>query len=178
MALKPTIFKLKINLSDLDRDHYDTLNLTVAQHPSETLERMMARVLVFCINAQQRLAFTKGLSAVDEPDIWARSLDDQLAVWIDVGEPAVDRIKKATRLAPVVKVYSFNSKADVWWSQAQAKFSTLNAAVFRLDWAGMQALAKLVQRTMDFSVTISSDSAYVAAELGECEVSWKALQAI
>ncbi len=178
MALKPTIYKLRINLSDLDRDHYDTLNLTIAQHPSETLERMMARVLVFCINAQEHLAFTKGLSAVDEPDIWARSLDDQLALWIDVGEPAFDRIKKATRLAATVKVYSFNSKSDVWWSQLQAKLSTLNAAVFQLDWTGIQALATLVQRTMDFSVTISGDSAYFATELGECEVSWKALRGI
>ena len=178
MALKPTIYKLKISLSDMDRDHYDTLDLTIAQHPSETLERMMARVLAFCINAQEHLTFTKGLSAVGEPDIWARSLDDQLALWIDVGEPAVDRIKKATRLAPLVKVYSFNSKSDVWWSQVKEKFKALEAAVFQLDWNSMQALARLAQRTMDVSVTISGDSAYVAAELGECEVSWKALQVV
>jgi uncharacterized protein YaeQ len=60
MALKPTIFKLQISLSDLNRNYYDTLNLTLAQHPSETVERMMARVLAFCINAQERLVFTKG----------------------------------------------------------------------------------------------------------------------
>lgn len=178
MALKPTIYKLKINLSDLDLDHYDTLNLTVAQHPSETLERMMARVLVFCINAQQQPTFTKGLSAVDEPDLWARGLDDQLQLWIDVGEPGVDRIKKATRLARIVKIYSFNSKSNVWWSQAQAKISALNAAVFQLDWTGIQALARLVQRTMDVSVTISGDCAYVAAELGDCEANWRALQVV
>lgn len=176
MALKPTIYKLKINLSDLDRNLYDTLDLTIAQHPSETLERMMTRVLIFCINSQARLAFTKGLSAVDEPDLWARSLDDQLALWIDVGEPSIERIKKATRLAPVVKVYSFNSKSDVWWNQGQAKFGQLSASVFQFDWTSIQALARLTQRTMDLSVTISGDSAYVAAELGECEVCWKALQ--
>jgi uncharacterized protein YaeQ len=65
---------------------------------------MMVRILVFCINAQEHLEFTKGLSAVDEPDIWARSLDDQLLLWIDVGEPAPDRIKKASRIAKEVKV--------------------------------------------------------------------------
>jgi len=94
MALKPTIYKLKITLADTDRDYYDTLTLTVAQHPSETLERMMARVLAFCLNAQEYLVFTKGLCAVEEPDIWARTLDDRLSLWIDVGEPTVDRIKK------------------------------------------------------------------------------------
>ncbi|HEY5733797.1 MAG TPA: YaeQ family protein [Gammaproteobacteria bacterium] len=176
MALKPKIYKLRIALSDVDREYYDTLNLTIAQHPSETLERMMVRVLAFCINAQEQLLFTKGLCAVDEPDLWVRTLDGQLALWIDVGEPAVDRIKKATRLSPAVKVYSFNSKSDVWWNQGRAKFSELTVSVFRFQWESIQALAALVQRTMDLSITIADDSAYVATESGECEVSWTPLQ--
>ena len=98
MASNSKICKLTISLSDIDRNHYDTLNLTVAQHPSETVERMMVRILVFCINAQERLEFTKGLSAVDEPDIWARSLDDQLLLWIDVGEPSHERVKNPAAL--------------------------------------------------------------------------------
>jgi uncharacterized protein YaeQ len=176
VAIKPKIYKSRITLSDIDRDYYDTLNLTIAQHPSETLERMMVRVLAFCINAQEHLVFTKGLCAVDEPDIWVRTLDDRLALWIDVGEPAVDRIKKATRLSPAVKVYSFNSKSDVWWSQGRASFNELPVSVFRFQWTSIQALAELVQRTMDLSITITGDSAYVAAESGECEVSWVPLQ--
>ena len=176
MALKPKIYKFRITLSDIDRNYYDTLNLTLAQHPSETLERMMVRVLAFCINAREQPAFTKGLCAVDEPDIWVRTLDDQITLWIDVGEPAVDRIKKAARLSPVVKVYSFNSKADVWWDQGRAKFNELTVSIFQFQWERIQALAALVQRTMDISITITGDSAYVAAESGECEVSWVPLQ--
>jgi len=177
VALKPTIYKFNIALSDLNRNHYDTLNLTIAQHPSENVERMMARTLAFCFNAQERLAFTKGLSVVEEPDIWARTLDDQLTLWIDVGEPAFDRIKKATRLAPNVKIYSFNSKSDVWWDQGQDKFSHLQASFFRLQWEHIESLAKLVQRTMTFSVTITGDSAYIATETGALELSWVTLQA-
>ena len=176
MALKPTIYKLRISLSDLNRDYYDSLNLTIAQHPSENLERMMVRVLAFCINAQEYLTFTRGLSEVDEPDIWVRTLDDQIALWIDGGEPAVDRIKKATRLASVVKIYSFNSKSDVWWQQVQAKTGGLEASVFQFQWQDIQSLAALVQRTMDCSVTITGDSAYVATALGECDVPWFVLQ--
>ena len=176
MAIKPTIYKLRISLSDLNRDYYDTLSLTIAQHPSENLERMMVRVLAYCINAQEYLAFTKGLSEVDDPDIWVRTLDDQLALWIDVGEPALDRVKKATRLARAVKVYSFNSKSDVWWQQGQNKFKNLNASVFQFQWENIQSLAALVQRTMDCSVTITGDSAYVATALGECDVPWVVLQ--
>ncbi len=177
MALKPTIYKFKIALSDLNRDYYDSLNLTVAQHPSESHERMMTRVLAFAINAQEHLSFTKGLSEIDDPDIWAKSLDGQLQLWIDVGEPATDRIKKATRLAKEVKVYSFNSKSDVWWQQNQDKFNQLSASIFQFKWEDIQSLAKLVERTMDLSITITGDSAYIAAALGECEVSWVNLKA-
>jgi uncharacterized protein YaeQ len=176
MALKPKIYKTRITLSDIDRDYYTTLNLTVAQHPSETLERMMVRVLAFCIHAREHPTFTKGLCAVEEPDIWAHTLDDRISLWIDVGEPAVERIKKATRLSPAVRVYSFNSKSDTWWEQGRARFNALPVSVFQLPWEEVQALAALVQRTMDLSVTITGDSAYVAAAAGECAVSWVPLQ--
>ena len=176
MALKPTIYKLKIALTDLNRNYYDTLNLTIAQHPSETLERMMVRILAFCINAQESLIFTKGLSAAEEPDLWAHTPDGRIALWIDVGEPAADRIKKATRLAQTVKVYSFNSKSNIWWMQEQEKLNKLTASIFQFQWQNIQALEKLVQRTMDISITITGDSAYVATESGECEVNWISLQ--
>lgn len=178
MAIKPTIYKFRISVSDMNRDVYDTLNLTVAMHPSENLERMMSRVLAYCLNTQEFLEFTKGLSAIEEPDIWLKTLDDQLMLWIDIGEPAVDRIKKATRLARAVKVYSFNSKSDVWWEQNQAKLKDLKVDIYRLDNKEIQTLAGLVKRTMDMSVTITGDSAYIATEQGECEVNWMTLQAV
>lgn len=175
MALNSTICKLKIALSDMDRNHYDTLNLTVAQHPSETAERMMVRILVFCINAQERLEFTKGLSATDEPDLWVRSLDGQLELWIEVGEPSLDRVKKASRLANDTKVYCFNHKSKTWWDQGRKNFKQLKAEFFRFEWEAVQAMAQLQQRTMQLSVSISDSSAFIATELGECEVSWELL---
>ena len=178
MAVKPTIHKMRIALSDLNRGYYDTLNLTIARHPSETLERMMARMLAYCFNAQDQLVLCKGLSDTEEPDIWAHSLDGSLQLWIDVGEPAVNRIKKATRLAPAVKIYCFNSKSATWWEQGRDKVTQMKASVYRLRWQEVQALAKLVERTMDISITITGDSAYVAAELGECELSVEVLQEV
>ena len=136
----------------------------------------MVRILVFCINAREGLKFTKGLSAVDEPDIWARSLDDQLLLWIDVGEPSLERIKKASRIAREVKVYSFNRKSKPWWDAGRDKFTQLNASFYQFEWESIQVLARLHQRTMQLSVTISGDSAYVATELGECEVGWVELR--
>ncbi len=172
MALKPTIYKFNVALSDLNRNYYDTLHLTVAQHPSENSERMMTRVLAFCLNAQENLTFTKGLSAIEEPDLWVRSLDDQLLLWVDIGEPAVDRIKKASRQARATKVYSFNSKSDVWWEQNKHKLQRLNVSIYQFHWQDIQSLALLVERTMDCSVTITGNSAYIATALGECEIPW------
>lgn len=176
MALKPTIHKFRIALTDMNRDHYDSLNLTIAQHPSETEQRMMARVLAFCIHAHEDLQFTKGLSSIEEPDIWLKTLDDQIEFWLDVGEPDVDRVKKSTRLAKKVQVYSFNTKSDVWWEQNKGKFGMLPASITRFDWEGIQALAGLVTRTMDMSVMITGNSAYITADNGDCEVTWETLQ--
>ena len=176
MALKPTIYKFRISLSDLNRNYYDTLNLTLAQHPSETIERMMVRVLAFCINAREDLAFSKGLSEADEPDIWARALDEQVLLWIDVGEPTIERLKKIRHHAKSVKVYCFNAKADTWWEHIKNKVQPLAVEVYRFEWNEILALAALVQRTMDMSISISGDSAYIATQLGECEVNWVTLQ--
>lgn len=176
MALKPTIFKFAINLSDMNRDLYTTINLTVAQHPSEKTERMMVRVLCYCLNAREGLSFTKGLSAVDEPDLWAKALDGQLELWIDTGEPAFDRIKKASRLTKNVIVYSFNSKSDVWWSQEKDKFSKLPVSVIRFSWDEIQRLAAVVDRTTELNVSISGDTAYITLQHESVEVSWLTLQ--
>ena len=151
MAIKPTIYKARISLSDLERDYYDSLNLTIAQHPSETAERMMVRILAYCLNAQEGIELTKGLEDVEEPAVWVRTMDEQTTLWIDLGEPSPERVKKATNRAQQVKVYSFNSKSDVWWSQNLNKFSRLNATFYRINWENVQALAALVTRTMDLS---------------------------
>lgn len=176
MALKPTVYKFKVSLSDLNLSHFDSLNLTVAKHPSENDERMMVRVLAYCLNAQPELSFGAGLNDVDAPSLTVMTLDEQMALWIDVGEPAFDRIKKANRKADQVKIYSFNNKSDVWWEQNQAQFNQLPLEVYRFDWKEVQTLAGMLERTMEFSVTISGNSAYFATAKGECELSWQVLQ--
>ena len=104
MALKPTIYKFDIDLSDIDEGRYENLNLTVAQHPSETLERMMVRLLAYCLNLSEGLEFTTGLSNTEEPDLLQRSLDGITLKWIEVGEPSAERIRKASTIAKHVKV--------------------------------------------------------------------------
>lgn len=175
MALKPTIYKMQIGLSDFNNDYYDNLNLTLAQHPSENAERLMARIIAYCLHAKAELTFTKGLCAVDEPDIWHKTLDDQISLWIDVGEPSFDRIKKSCRLAKQVVVYSFNSKSDVWWTQSANKMRTTTADFYQFDDKDIANLAGLIERSMQWSVTINDNSAYITSSQGECEVHWQKL---
>lgn len=175
MALKPTIYKFGLSLTDLDRDHYDTLNLTVALHPSETVERMMVRVLAFCINAEERLSFAKSLSDTEEPDLWLKTLDDQVQLWIDVGEPSFDRMKKSARIAKRVKVYSFNTKSDMWWQSVSNSLRNLPIDVYQIPWEAIAKLATIVDRGTEASVTITQASAYIATANGECEVGWTQL---
>jgi uncharacterized protein YaeQ len=176
MAIKPTIYKTRIMLSDLNRDHYESVNLTIALHPSETMERMMARILAFCINHHNDLTFGKGISDSDEPDIWIKELNEQINLWIDVGEPSPDRIKKASRNSAVTTVYSFNSKSKTWWEQNKNQFSRFKASFHQFDWPQIQTLATFAKRTMDWSVTITDQTIYISAETQECEVSWLTLQ--
>ena len=176
MATKPTIHKARIALTDLDRNHYESLDLTVALHPSETTERMCARIVAYCINAAEGITFTTGISTRDEPDIQLTSLDNRMLAWIDVGEPSPDRLKKASRLAERVRVYSFNSKSDVWWNKTRPKLNTLGVVeVFQMPWAQIQAASALVKRTMDWSMMISEGAAFVTADNGDCEVAWRLL---
>ena len=176
MALKPTIYKFRIDLADINRSHYDSLELTLAQHPSETLERMMVRVLAYCLNAQEDLIFGRGVSSADEPDIWRKRLDGEIQLWIDVGEPSTDRVRKACTLARQVQVCCFNTKSDVWWRQSVERLSKLDVSVIRFGNDGVRQLAQLARRSLSASVTISGESILVASEDGDCEVSWAWLQ--
>lgn len=171
MALKPTIFKFTIALADSDRNCYESLNITVAQHPSETIERMLVRVLAYCLHFEEHLEFTKDLSETDQPALCFRSLDGNLIHWFDVGEPGKDRLIKASRLARNVSVYSFNKKSDTWWKQLRNDIQPVsNISVYQFAWDSIQTLASFLKRTADLSITINRPSLYIAAENNQVEL--------
>lgn len=175
MARKPTIFKFAIALADADAGRYLDLNLTVAQHPSESIERMMVRVLAYCLHAREGLEFTRGLSDTDEPDVWERSLDGRIIQWIEVGEPTVERLRKASGVADCVRVYSFNSKSDAWWRQVSAEMIKLGVAAHQFRWDEIKRLASMVQRTLALSLSITGMSAFLATDSDSIELNWRAL---
>lgn len=106
MALTATIYSFEIQLSDVDRGVYETLTFKAAQHPSESDEYLVARVLAYCLEYREGIAFSKGLSEPDEPAIAVRDLTGALLVWIEIGSPDAARLHKASKAAPRVVVYT------------------------------------------------------------------------
>lgn len=176
MAIKPTIYKIKTDLTDLNREVYQSFSLTMAQHPSETGERMLVRLLAYCLNYHEQLELCKGLSDTDEPDLWQKALSGEIELWIEVGEPSAERIKKATRLSQTTQVYCFNSKADTWWQIESPKLANGRATVVQFLWPEIKELAGMIERTMEISVTISGNSLFVATGQGQVELNLIALQ--
>ncbi|MFA7555450.1 MAG: YaeQ family protein [Spongiibacteraceae bacterium] len=165
MALKATIFKAAIQLADMDRNIYQDINITIARHPSETDERMMVRVLAFCLQLDEGLEFTKGLSSDDEPDLWLKNLSGETQLWIDLGQPDEKRIRKACNRARQVVIYSYGGNATkTWWQQNQAKLSRYdNLTVVSLDKEVTQSLAQLAQRNMVLQCTVQDGQIWLSS---------------
>jgi len=179
MALKATIFKAELQVADMDRHYYDTHTLTIARHPSETDERMMMRVLAFGLHAHADLAFTRGLSQADEPDLWLRDLTGSIDLWIEIGQPDERRILKACGRANRVLIYCYSGHgASLWWNPIALRLSRAkNLGVINLPLATSQALGKLAQRNMQLQCTIQEGTIWFGDRDTTVEVAlttWKA----
>jgi len=164
MALKSTIFKADLQISDMDRHYYQQHTLTIARHPSETDERMMIRVLAFALHASEALAFGKGLSDTDEPDLWQKDLTGAVELWIEVGQPDDRAILKACGRAERVVVYSYSSVSNIWWNQTGSRVERAkNLKVVNIAAEASQALAALAQRTMQLQCTIQDGQVWLGA---------------
>jgi uncharacterized protein YaeQ len=169
MAISATINKISLNIADMDRNYYQTHELTLAQHPSETGLRFMVRVIAFIINASESLTFTKGLSTDDEPDLWQKSLTEEIEIWIDLGQPDEKRIRKACGRAGKVIIYTYHArKADVWWDQQADKLQRFNnLTVFHIHSEGIEAM---VQRNMQLQCSIQDGEMYLSDDENNIDV--------
>ncbi len=178
MALKSTIFKAELQITDMDRNYYQTHALTLALHPSETEERMMVRLLIFALHAHEDLIFTKGLSSENEPDLWQKNLSGEIDIWIDLGQPDEKRIRKACGRAKQVAIYTYQHRsATVWWNQTRQtldRFANLN--VINIGDDSTRILAKLAKRNMHLQVSIQDGLCWLTndAESIDIEITkWK-----
>ncbi|WP_417430779.1 YaeQ family protein [Kiloniella sp.] len=178
MAKNATIYKVELSVTDMDRHYYETHNLTVAKHPSETDERLMVRVLSFALNAHEQLEFTRGLSTEDEPDLWQKSLSGEIDLWIALGMPGEKIVRQSCGKAGKVVIYCYGGNtAEMWWEKIKnstTRFANLEVTNFSRD--DTRALAELANRSMRLSVTIQDGDVMVAIDdstLHVTPVKWK-----
>jgi len=164
MALPSTIFKVELNISDLDRGYYAEHSLTLARHPSETDERMMVRLAAFVLHADENLAFTRGLCVDDEPALWRKDLTGEIELWVDVGQPDPKRLRKACGRAKQVAVYLYGGNtARQWWMRhADALRRFTNLSIMNFAEEDTQAFIGLTQRSMRLQCTIQDGQLYAS----------------
>lgn len=169
MALKSTIYKANVQIADIDRGLYADHTLTLALHPSETVERLMMRVLAFALHVPAddhdgALLFGRGISDTDEPDLWRHSLDGTLRDWIDVGQPDDRRLVRACGRADRVVLFAYSAAVPIWWQGIVNKLVRLsNLQVWQVPAEQSQALAALAERSMQLQVNVQDGQVLVVS---------------
>lgn len=167
MAIKATIYKARIQFSDLDRNVYGDPAVTIARHPSETDERLLVRLLVFAWNAptgpdDPPLEFAKDIWEPDDASLWQRSPTGRVLHWIDVGQPEERRFLRVSARVDRMSVYGFGAGMPLWWADLEPRLTRVrNLAVWRIPSHQSQALAGLAQRTMALQVTVQDGVTWV-----------------
>lgn len=178
MALKSTIFRAELAVADIDRDYYADHALTLARHPSETDERMMVRLLAFALHADASLAFGRGLSTDDEPDLWRRDLTGAIDAWIDVGLPDERDVRKACGRARAVHVLAYGGRAvALWWQGARERLERQERlSVTEVPPEASRALAALADRSMRLQVTVQEGHVLVTDGKTSVDVELRSLK--
>lgn len=162
LALTATIHQFNVQLSHVDRGVYESLELRVARHPSETEEFLCARVLAFCLEQRDGLVFSKGLAEADQPALEVRDLTGALRAWIEVGAPDAERLHRASKAAPRVAVYTHRDAERYWATLATARIHKAEALeLYGLDRALVAALVARLDRRMTLDVSVTDDVLYV-----------------
>jgi uncharacterized protein YaeQ len=163
MALSATVYSFKIELADSDRGVYVPLDLRVARHPSETEEHLLTRVLAYCLEYAEGIAFSNGLSDPDQPAISIRDLTGVLRVWIDVGAPDAARLHRAAKLAQRVVVYTHKDAEQL---AARLRTEKIHRAdlleLYAVDRGWLASLASKLARRMEFALTVADGNIYLS----------------
>src|SRR5512133_711652 len=150
MAQPSTVYRANIQLSDIDRGLYESLQITVARHPSEKEDRLLARILAYALYYEPELSFTKGVGAGDEPDLWLKGPDGRVRLWVEVGLPEPERLRKSARHAEKVTLFTCGGNRQRWEQERLPRLSqTSNLTIYSLDAALLQGLVERLERGID-----------------------------
>lgn len=162
MALGSTVYVFDIELSDVDRGVYETLSLKVAQHPSETLQYLVTRVLAYALEFEEGIAFSQGLSAADEPAVWVHDLTGVLTAWIEVGSPAIERLHRASKAADRVVVYCHKDAPAYLRSLAgQRVYAPDRVSIVEIERPFLEAIVAKVERRTTLALSVTEGQLYV-----------------
>jgi uncharacterized protein YaeQ len=166
MALGATIYVFEIRLADADRHIYETLSLRIARHPSESAEYLLVRVLAYCLEYTEGIAFSSGgLSDPDEPALAIRDLTGVLRSWIEVGTPEAPRLHKVSKASPRVAVYT-HKDVEAWLVKLRGEriHRAADVELYAVDRDLINALSNKLTRRMDFDLSIAERTLYVTLD--------------
>ena len=170
MALSATVYHFQLELSDVDRGVYETLDLRVARHPSESMPYLLTRVIAYALLYEEGIAFSKGLSTSEEPALWVKDLQGNLRVWVEVGTPSADRLHKASKAAPRVVVFTqHDPRLLIKEAQSRPIHKVEQIEVYALAPALLDPLAALTDRNARWTLLRNDGVLYVT--VGEETVS-------
>jgi uncharacterized protein YaeQ len=162
MAVGATMYVFNVELADSDRGVYESLEIRAAQHPSETADYLLTRVLAYCLEYTDGIAFSKGLSDTDEPTIFVRDLTGALQLWVDIGTPDADRLHRASKAAPRVAIYCHKDAGLLATKLAAEKIHRLEALeLYAIDRTWLAELVKKLDRRMNFTLTVAERNLYL-----------------
>lgn len=163
MAQSSTVHTFNIQLADVDRGVYEPLALTVARHPSETDEYLLTRVLAYCLEHTEGLAFSRGLAEPDEPALVVRDLTGALRAWIEVGAPDAARLHRASKASPRVAVYTHKDPRQIARQLSGARIHRAEALeLYAVDRELLAGLAELLERRTTFDLSVTDRHLFVS----------------
>lgn len=162
MTLTATIHTFALQLADADRNVYVDLDLRLARHPSETAEFMLARLLAYCLEYEEGIAFTDGVAAVDEPALLVRDLTGRIRAWIEVGAPDADRLHRGSKRADRAVVYAHRGVGP-WLAQmaGQRIHRAADIPVRALDPSFLRDAATALQRRNQATLSVTGGVLYL-----------------
>lgn len=162
MAIGATVHTFDVSLADVDRGVYEDLTLRIARHPSETAEFMLTRVLAYCLEYEEGIAFSEGISATDEPAVLVRDLTGALVAWIEVGAPDAARLHTGSLQADRVAVYTHRDPEKVATPWAGKKIHRAEQIpLYSFDPGFVEAAAALVERRNQATLSVTERRMYL-----------------
>ena len=166
MALTSTIYRFQIQLSDVDRNVYESIDVRLAQHPSETARYLITRALAYALSYEDGIGFSKGgVSSVDEPPLSIHDLTGKMIAWIDIGLPSAERLHKGAKHARRVELYT---SADLTPLLKEAASRSIHRAdeiaVWMLGADFIEALEAKLERNTKLELTRNDGRLYATIQ--------------